>query len=89
MSAQRYLFDLELLEKDVPRYGHDPHTHYYLGVTHEAYADKLFEKSPVLTNEVVYHINASIHYLSLRALSTYRDEFLEERWAAKSKLNLE
>ena len=72
MSAQRYLFDLDLLEKDVIRYGHDPHTHYYLGVTHEAYADKLFDANPVLTDEVVHHINASIHYLSLRASSTYR-----------------
>ena len=86
MSAQRYLFDLELLERDVIRYGHDPHTHYYLGVTHEAYADKMFDKSQMITNEIAHHINASIHYLTLRASSTYRDEFLEERWAVMMML---
>lgn len=31
MSYQRYEFDLALLEKDLTVYGHDPHTHYYLG----------------------------------------------------------
>ena len=30
-SAKRYLFDLDLLRKDLDVYGHDPHTHYYLG----------------------------------------------------------
>ena len=31
MSLKRYEFDLDLLQKDLIIYGHDPHTHYYLG----------------------------------------------------------
>ena len=61
-------------------YGHDPHTHYYLGVTHEAYADKTFQANRMYTEEIAYHLNQSVHYLTLRATATYRDEFLEERW---------
>ena len=33
-DAKRSLFDLDLLYKDLAQYGHDPHTHKYLGVTH-------------------------------------------------------
>ncbi len=84
MSAKRYLFDLELLYKDVETYGHDPHTHYYLGVTHEAYAEKLLKSGIELTNEDVtaiqHHIEKAIYYLKLRATSEYNDEFPEERW---------
>lgn len=80
MSAKRYVFDLELLYKDVERYGHDPHTHYYLGVTHEAYADKMYKETGQFTDELAHHINQSIFYLTLRATATYTDEFLEERW---------
>ena len=41
-SVKRYLFDLSLLLKDYVLYQDtDAHTHYYLGVTHHAVADKL------------------------------------------------
>lgn len=41
-SVKRYLFDISLLLKDYELYrDSDAHTHYYLGVTHHAVADKL------------------------------------------------
>ena len=81
MSAKRYLFDLELLYKDLDIYGHDPHTHYYLGVTHEAFAEK-FLNHEGYSDEIVKHVQLSVQYLTLRCVSTYDDEFPEERWAA-------
>lgn len=41
MSAKRYLFDLDMLYRDLRDLGSDPHVHYYLGVTHQAYAEKV------------------------------------------------
>jgi hypothetical protein len=41
MSAKRYLFDLDMLYRDHADLGSDPHVHYYLGVTHQAYAEKV------------------------------------------------
>ena len=82
MSAQRYLFDLSLLEKDLATYGHDPHTHYYLGVTHEAYAEKYLQGIGAYDASVEHHVAESIKYLQLRSVATYDDEFPEERWAS-------
>ena len=87
MSAQRYMFDLEMLMKDVQVYGHDPHTHHYLGITHQAYAEKLMQSNGfVITNETQHHMDEAVKYLTLRILSTYRDEFMEERWACMYSL---
>jgi hypothetical protein len=89
MSAKRYLFDLQLLEKDVKIYGHDPHTHYYLGITHDGYASKLLEiSSGVITSEIQYHFDEAIKYLTLRAVSKYKEEFLEERWGVMLTLGV-
>jgi len=33
-----------------------------------------------VTEEIQYHVNESIHYLTLRAKSEYKAEFIEERW---------
>eukprot|EP01035_Chromulina_nebulosa_P025391 gene25391-33141_t len=86
MSAKRYEFDLDLLHKDLALYGHDPHTHYYLGVSYEAFAkESLKQLSPQQINQLPKHVNTSISeaikYLKLRALSTYEAEFVEERWS--------
>ena len=86
MSSKRYLFDLNLLEKDLALYRHDPHTHYYLGVTNEAYAthyyaDNFDKLTPEGLQLIDHHFNISIHYLTLRITSTYEHEFTEERWA--------
>jgi hypothetical protein len=87
MSAQRYLFDLELLQKDVHMYGHDPHTHHYLGVTHQAYAEKVLAgNGQTITEEVLFHLHAAIEAFTLRVLSRYDDEFPEERWACMFSL---
>jgi hypothetical protein len=75
MSAKRYEFDLALLNKDLVLYGHDPHTHYYLGVSYEAFAkESLNHLSPKQTQQlpklISSSIDESIKYLQLRALST-------------------
>ena len=98
MSAARYQFDLQLLQQDLLRYRHDPHVHYYLGITYQAYAEKLaaqleFQQTQVevaagveadiadAEQEVQRAYEQAVHYLQLRATSSYEDEFLEERWA--------
>ena len=82
MSAQRYVFDLEMLMKDVQLYGHDAHTHHYLGITHYAYAQKLMESNGyMITEEVAHHQQEAIKYLTKRVLSKYDDEFVEQRWS--------
>jgi hypothetical protein len=82
MSAKRFLFDLELLYRDVEVYGHDPHTHYYLGVTHHAYVEKMLAGGGAVTPELSDHLDRSIKNLELRVMSDYSDDFVEERWAA-------
>lgn len=79
MSKNRYLFDIKLLEKDLIEYGHDFHTHNYLGVTHEAIAGILFRENKHINDEVSYHLNLAIKYLELRSLSIYSREYLEDR----------
>lgn len=86
MSAKRYLFDLELLEKDLLLYGHDPHTHRYLGVTHDAYAERMLAAHGFITPEIEHHMLLAIKFLTLRVTSTYDDEFLEERWGCMYSL---
>jgi hypothetical protein len=82
-SAKRMQFDLDLLYKDLEIYGHDPHTHKYLGVTHMGYAEKVFEfNGNVITDEISDHIEKGTYFLELRLNSTYNDEFPEERWQA-------
>lgn len=86
-SAQRMQFDLDLLYKDLDIYGHDPHTHKYLGVTHMGYAEKLFETNGnILTDLIKFHIEKGTYFLELRLNSTYDDEFPEERWQAYVQL---
>jgi hypothetical protein len=82
MSAKRYLFDLDLLYKDLVIYDHDPHVHYYLGVTHQAFVEKSIAKEGALTNITSDHLERSIKYLTLRILSEYEDDFVEQRWSA-------
>lgn len=78
MSRKRFSFDLNMLYKDLEEYGHDPHTHSYLGVTHEAYATEVL-KEDGLTSEAIEHADKAIFFLKLRVLSEYKDEFLDER----------
>ena len=86
-SAKRMQFDLDLLYKDLNIYGHDPHTHKYLGVTHMGYAEKIFESNGnFLTDEVEEHIRKGTYFLELRLNSTYDVEFPEERWQAYVQL---
>jgi hypothetical protein len=79
-STNRYLFDLSMLYKDLAEYGHDPHTHYYLGVTHEAYAVGLWTSLGHLNDDVYEHIDRAVKYMELRITAEYKDEFMEERW---------
>ena len=89
MSAQRYVFDLEMLEKDRELYGHDPHVHHYLGITHQAYAERLLDSNGyVMTDEIQYHATEAIKYLKLRILSTYKSEFMEQRWSCMYSLGI-
>jgi hypothetical protein len=87
MSAARYKFDLELLEKDHLMYGHNPHTHHYLGITHEAYAEALYNSNNrQMTDEIEYHFNQSVVFFTKRITESYYPEFLEERWACMFSL---
>jgi hypothetical protein len=89
MSAKRYLFDLQLLSKDLSVYGHDPHTHYYLGITYQAYVEKVLETATSdVVVEVQNEVDLTIKYLLLRIYSEYEDDFIEERWAAMYILGL-
>jgi hypothetical protein len=89
MSAKRFLFDLALLEKDLAEFGHDPHTHRYLGVTHDAYAEKmLLANGGVITEEIQHHLDMAVKYLTLRVTSVYDDEFMEERWGCMYSLGV-
>lgn len=85
-SAKRYEFDLDLLYKDLSIYGHDPHAHYYLGVTHEAYASKSSQTLGLYHPDVQKNVDKSIEYLELRATTQYIDEFVEQRWAVMLQL---
>lgn len=79
MSRARYEFDLSLLYQDLPRYSHDPHIDYYLGITHHAHLESLLED----TNEINRHdLENSLYFLEKRATSVYPDDFIEERWAS-------
>ena len=84
MSAMRYQFDLTMLEKDLIKYPHDPHVHYYLGLTHQAYAEGLVQSqnSSVAVDYVDGHLDKSIYYLKLRVFSEYEDDFIEQRWSS-------
>ena len=88
MSAERYKFDLALLYKDLDLYYHDPHTHYYLGVTHEAYANKLITVLGLHHPEVQRNLDQGIKFLELRATTLYDDEFVEQRWAVMLQLGV-
>jgi hypothetical protein len=88
-SAQRMQFDLDLLYEDLEMYGHDPHTHKYLGVTHMGYAEKIFEANGNVLNEMIEsHIAKGRYFLELRLNSTYENEFPEERWQAYVQLGV-
>lgn len=87
-APARYHFDLDLLYKDLAAYGHDPHTHYYLGVTHEAYASKVRPLLGVQHAEVQYHAGLAAKYLELRATAHYTDEFPDQRWAVMLQLGI-
>lgn len=72
-GLKRYYFDLEMLEKDLVQYGHDPHTHYYLGVTHLAVVEK---GSAVAPAKLQHHIDEAFKYLEMRTIAMYKEEFV-------------
>lgn len=78
LSTKRHLFDIELLKRDLIEYGHDSHTHFYLGVTHEAIASTYYQQFGY-TPDMEYHLAEAIKYLKLRTLSEYPREYLEDR----------
>lgn len=86
VSAARYQSDLELLYKDLDMYHHDPHVHYYLGMTHKSYATKAQHTLGVYSDEIQRHLDLAIHFFELRARSSYDAELLEQRWAALIEL---
>lgn len=77
-ALARYEFDLQLLHKDLLHYGHDPHVHYYLGITYFAFSEGLANEKGQ-TNST--SVDLAIFYLTKRISSIYDDEFVEERWA--------
>lgn len=82
MSTKRLEFDLSMLEKDLELYPHDPHTHYYLGITYQSYVSKLAQEG----HWNLTLINRAKDYLLRRLRSSYEDEFVEERWTAMFSL---
>ncbi len=79
-SLKRLMFDVSLLEKDLVEYGHDPHTHNYLGITYHGIIEELYKQSnKVITTEIEKYITLASKYLMLRTTSTYESEFAEER----------
>ena len=86
MSFNRYLFDISLLVKEREMYGHDPHTHHYLGITHHAVVENAPADFP--KKDLDFHINEAIKYLSLRATAEYSSEFPDERWTGMYALGL-
>jgi hypothetical protein len=87
-SMKRFMFDLDLLRKDLVTYGHDPHTHYYLGTTNCAVLGKIDLKNPPAGMDVQNFTDGCIRYLTTRVESTYQSEFVEERWGAMFQLGL-
>jgi len=85
-SAERYKSDLRLLYLDLEQYGHDPHTHYYLGSAHQSYAMQAQHALGLYSDEVQHHVDQAVHFLELRARSLYEAELLEQRWAALIEL---
>jgi hypothetical protein len=85
-APERYKFDLEMLEKDRVLYQNDPHVDYYLGITHNSYAEKLLESRQagnIIDNrEVQDHYDKAAHHLKLRASGVYAEEFTEQRWGS-------
>ena len=83
MSAKRYEFDLQLLYKDLEEFDHDPHPHYYLGITHQAYAEQtVIMEMGIISNISMHHLDLSIEFLKLRIFSEYEDDFIEQRWSS-------
>jgi hypothetical protein len=78
-SSNRNLFDLELVYKDLEEYGHDPHTHFYLGMLHEGYLAQMLTTLGPDHPDILNHTERALKYLELRATSYYDDEFLEQR----------
>jgi hypothetical protein len=102
-SPKRTLFDLELLYKDLAVYGHDPHTHKYLGVTHLSYVVSLLTKknsrgeevidtseAKLSSSEVKHHLEKGNYYCGLRVdpATVYDEEFNEERWECMVQMAL-
>lgn len=101
-SAKRSLFDLQLLYRDLDVYGHDPHTHKYLGVTHLSYVVSLATSrnangdnviggdGNLLTPELRDHFQKGNYYCEMRAdpSTVYEDEFSEERWECMVQMGL-
>lgn len=89
VSIKRHEFDLQLLAKDLQQYGHDPHTHYYLGITHQAVAQGLQSAGADMSlPENRRHVDEALRYLHLRVESQYADEFAEERWGCMYMLGV-
>jgi hypothetical protein len=94
-DEKRTLFDLELLYKDRSLYGHDPHVHKYLGVTHLSYVVDHIKKmraenrvTSTVGPDVTWHLEQGRHYCELRAdpQTTYAAEFQEQRWECMHEL---
>ncbi len=88
MSTKRWEFDLQLLQKDLLEHGHDPHTHYYLGITNQAIASAHQQSGSPHTPASEQHLRDALYYLELRVRSQYTDEFVDERWACMYLLGL-
>ena len=80
-SVKRLQFDLSMLAKDQVAYGHDPHTHYYLGITNHGVAEGMYKENKNIVNEtIVQYAAAAVDNLLLRLHSEYMSEFGQERW---------
>lgn len=58
---------------------HDPHLHYYLGVTHHAHLERIYNENKTVSYE---ELDLAIYFLKKRAFDYYPDEFVEQRYSS-------
>lgn len=75
-SLKRFKFDLKLLYKDLIEYGHDPHTHNYLGIENHAVVEQLTKTHTTVPFEAKEYLNEAIKYLTLRSNSVYSGMYI-------------
>ena len=85
-SLNRILFDISMLKTDLETYGHDPRTHLYLGLTNSyALQAAKAEGRAIAKDEFLV---PALDMLTRRVTSTYKEEFVDDRWSALLELGI-